>query len=209
MMLQMINRLEPLAGHLSQLQALHPLALYTEMLQMVGEFSTFVTETKRPAKFPPYLHNNLQHTFEPVVSSLRECLSMVYEQTASNIPLVEKGYGISVAQITDRTLLSSGVFVLAINADVPENQLRSHFPAKVKIGPVERIRQLVNASMPGIPLKALPVAPRQIPYRAGYCYFELEQNNDFWKELNHSGGFAFHVGGDFPGLEIEFWSIRK
>jgi len=209
MMLQMINRLEPLAEHLSKLQTLHPLELYTELVQMVGEFSTFVTETKRPPSFAAYLHGNLQQTYTPVMTSLRQCLSMVYEQTAVSMPLVEKKFGIRVAQITDRSLLSSGVFVLAVRAQIPENNLRNQFPATVKVGPVERIRQLVNAAMPGIPLKPLPVAPRQIPYHAGYCYFELERNNDFWKELSHSGGFAFHIGADYPELELELWSIRQ
>ena len=123
--------------------------------------------------------------------------------------MVEKKFGNRVAQITDRSLLSTGVFVLAVRAAIPENNLRNQFPATVKVGPVERIRQLVNAAMPGIPLKPLPVAPRQIPYHAGYCYFELERNNDFWKELSHSGGFAFHIGADYPELELELWSIRQ
>ncbi|MDA7746081.1 type VI secretion system baseplate subunit TssK [Psychromonas sp.] len=209
MMLQMINRLEPLAAHLSQLKSLHPLNLYTELVQIVGEFSTFVTETKRPPAFSPYLHGNLQHTFQPVTTALRQCLTMVYEQTAVSLPLVEKKFGIRVSQITDRTLLQSGLFVLAVRAQVPENVLRNQFPATVKVGPAERIRQLVNASMPGIPLKIMASAPRQIPYHAGYCYFELERNNEFWKELTHSGAFAFHIGADFPELELEFWSIRQ
>ena len=58
-------------------------------------------------------------------------------------------------------------------------------------------------------VRPLPVAPRQIPYHAGYTYFELEKHSEFWKELQHSGGFALHVGGDFPGLELEFWAIRQ
>ncbi|TQV85871.1 type VI secretion system baseplate subunit TssK [Aliikangiella coralliicola] len=208
LMLQMVNRLEPLAMHLSQMKGLHPLQLYTEVVQMIGEFSTFVAENKRPPALPPYLHDDLTTAFVPVMNSLRQCLSMVYEQTAVSLPLVEKKFGIRVAQIPDRSLLNNAMFILAVRADVPENTIRSQFPAQVKVGPVERIRQLVNAAMPGIPLKPLPVAPRQIPFHAGFNYFELERSNDFWKELNHSGGFAVHVGGDFPGLELEFWSIR-
>lgn len=209
MLLQLVNRLEPLANHLSRIQGLHPLELFTESVQMVGELSTFVSKSKRPPPFPQYLHDNLQETFAPVITSLRQCLTMVYEQTAIGLSLVEKKYGIRVAQIPDRSLLTSAMFVLAVRADVPENTLRSHLPAQMKIGPVERIRQLVNAAMPGIPIKPLPVAPRQIPYHSGYSYFELEQNTPFWKELSHSGGFAVHVGGDFPGLELEFWAIRQ
>ena len=209
MMLQMINRLEPMANHLLQMQGLHPVELFTETLQMVGEISTFVAKNKRPPLFPNYLHDNLQETFTPVMTSLRQCLSMVYEQTATSLALVEKKYGIRVAQIPDRSMLGTAMFVLAVRADMPENNLRTHLPAQIKIGPVERIRQLVNAAMPGIPIKALPVAPRQIPYHSGYCYFELERTSNFWKELSQSGGFALHIGGDFPGLEIEFWAIRQ
>ena len=209
MMLQLINRLEPMTNHLAGINGLHPLTLYAESLQMVGELSTFATKNKRPPGFETYLHDNLQKTFVPLITALRQCLSTVLEQTAVSLNLVEKKYGIRVAEITDRSLLTTASFVLAARANVPENALRLHLPAQIKIAPVERIRQLVNAAMPGIALKPLPVAPRQIPYHSGFTYFELEKQSDFWKELQHSGGFALHIGGDFPGLELEFWAIRQ
>lgn len=209
LLLQLVNRLEPLASHMTQIKGLHPVLLYGESLQMVGELSTFVMKNKRPPMFAPYLHDNLQVTFSPIIAALRQCLSMVYEQTAVALALVEKKYGIRVAQLTDRSLLTGAMFVLAVRADMPENTIRTHLPAQIKIGPVERIRQLVNAAMPGITIKPLAVAPRQIPYHSGYSYFELERNSPFWKELAHSGGVAVHIGGDFPGLELEFWAIRQ
>jgi type VI secretion system protein ImpJ len=209
MMLQLINRVEPIAKHMASVNGLHPIDLFAESLKMVGEFSTFVAKTRRTPEFPNYLHHDLQATFTPVMTALRSCLSMVYEQTAVSLNLVEKKYGIKVAEITDRSLIGSAMFVLAARADVREDALRSHLPAQTKIGPVERIRQLVNAAMPGIGLIPLPVAPRQIPYRSGYTYFQLDSKSDFWNELKNSGGFALHVGGDFPGLELEFWAIRQ
>ncbi len=209
MMLQLINRLEPMSNHLSRMNGLHPVDLFAETLQMVGELSTFVSKNKRTPEFPAYLHDNLQETFTPVFAALRNCLTMVYEQSAISLALVEKKYGIRVAEIADRSLIGTAIFVLSAKADVPEDALRNHLPAQIKIGPVERIRQLVNAAMPGIGLKPLPVAPRQIPFHTGFSYFQLDPANEFWKELKHSGGFALHIGGDFPGLEIEFWAIRQ
>lgn len=209
MLLQVVNRLEPLVTHMAQLKGLHPLQLYHELLQMVGELSTFVMKNKRPPQFQPYLHDKLQMTFTPLFATLRQCLSMVYEQTAVSLALIEKKYGIRVAQIDDRSLLTSASFILAVRADVPENTIRTLLPAQIKIGPVERIRQLVNAAMPGIVIRPLAVAPRQIPYHSGFSYFELERNSPFWKELVNSGGFAVHIGGDFPGLEMEFWAVRQ
>lgn len=209
MMLQFLNRVEPLARHLNQVQGLHPLALYSEVIQIIGELSTFTAPEKRPPEFPPYLHQDLPATFTPLMGGLRSGLSMVYEQTAISLQLVEKKYGIRVSEITDRSLVTSASYVLAVRADVAEEVIRSRLPAQIKIGPVERIRQLVNAAMPGIQLKPLPVAPRQIPFRSGYTYFELEKQNPLWRELATSGGFAVHVGGDFPGIEMEFWAIRQ
>lgn len=208
MMLQLVNRLEPLAAHLARHPGLHPQALYAELLQMVGELATFTARNRRPPEFGPYRHDDLQNTFSPVMGSLRQSLSMVQEQTAIALSLVEKRYGIRVAQIPDPSLVGTASFVLAVRADLPAEALRTRFPAQAKLGSVEGIRELVNAQMPGIPLRPLAVAPRQIPYHAGFTYFELERNSDFWKDLHQSGGFALHVGGDYPGLELEFWAIR-
>jgi type VI secretion system protein ImpJ len=209
MLLQLVNRLEPYAQHLTSVQGLHPLEFYAEALKMAGELSTFVTKNKRPPVFPPYLHDNLQQTFTPLTNALREYLSMVYEQTAVALTLVEKQFGIRVSVISDRSLLTTAMFVLAVRADVNDDVIRTRLPAQIKIGSVERIKQLVNAAMPGIAIKPLPVAPRQIPFRAGYTYFELDRHSAHWKELQLSGGFALHLGGDFPGIEMEFWAVRQ
>jgi len=130
-------------------------------------------------------------------------------QTAVSLNLADTKCGIRVPAITDRCMLSTATYVLAVRADVPEEIIRTRLPAQLKIGPVERIRQLVNAAMPGIALKVLPVAPRQIPFRSETVYFQLENHSVFWKELQNSGVFDIHVGVDFPGLEFEFWAIRQ
>lgn len=209
MLLQLVNRLEPAASHMAATNGLHPLQLHFELVKMAGELATFFASDKRPTELPGYLHEDLQSTFIPLMTALRKGLSMVYEQTAISLDLVEKRFGIRVAEITDPSLLDSALFVLAVKADVTDEAIRKLLPAQIKIGPVERIRQLVNAALPGIIIKPLPVAPRQVPFRAGHTYFELDKHSEFWKELGRSGGFAMHLAGDFPGIEMEFWAIRQ
>jgi type VI secretion system protein ImpJ len=209
LLLQSVNSYEPLVSHLAKLPALHPEDLYRLLVSMAGEFATFTTSGKRPPPFPEYRHEALRESFAPVMTSLRESLSMVLEQTAIPIPLVEKRFGIRVATITDRSLLTSSGFVLAVKADVPTEEIRRRFGMQAKMGPVEQIRDMVNLQLAGIPLTPLPVAPRQIPYHAGCVYFELERSGDAWAAIKNSGGFALHVGAEFPGLELEFWAIRR
>ena len=113
-----------------------------------------------------------------------------------------------MATVADRTLYGAAVFVLAVRADMPAEDLRRRFPAQLKVGPAEKIRDLVNLALPGVPVSAVPVAPRQIPFHAGFVYFELDQTNELWKQLDTSGGIGMHVAGEFPGLKMEFWAIR-
>ena len=58
------------------------------------------------------------------------------------------------------------------------------------------------AQLPGIALRPLPVAPRQIPFHAGFSYFELDNTGELWKQLDNSGGLGIYVTGDFPALEL-------
>ncbi len=209
LLLQLINRAEPLFGHLASMSGLHPEQLYVEMAQLAGELATFTRFDKRANAYPTYRHDKLRESFAPIINDLRSALSIVMDAHAVPIPLEERQFGIRVAVMTDQELLKSASFVLAVNAQMPPDAIRSGFPAKVKIGSVEKIRDLVNLQLPGIGLRPLPVAPRQLPFHAGFTYFELDRNSEYWKPLANSAGFAMHVPDDFPGLQMQFWAIRK
>ncbi len=210
--LQAVNRFEPLFAHLAAMRGLHPEDFYQAALQLAGEMATFTDKVKRrPPAFPPYDHDDLQTTFGALMTELRRSLSLEEVDAAIQIPIEERQYGIRVAIITDRErpLLTKATFILAVRADMATDLLRARFPTQVKIGPVERIAQFVNHHLPGIGVNALPVAPREIPYRADFIYFRLDRSSEFWKQILNSGGFAFHVGGEFPGMEMAFWAIKE
>jgi type VI secretion system protein ImpJ len=208
LMLQLVNRYEPLSAHLMQLRTLHPERLFAELLALAGDFTTFTRDTRRPGDYPPYNHDDLAGCFIPLLNDLRRSLSMVLEQNAFQIELLERAYGVRVAVIADKSLIADASFVLAVACELPGEQVRTRFPTQVKIGPVEKIRDLVNLHLPGVSLRPLPVAPRQIPYHAGNNYFELDTSSEFWRGLERSGGLAMHIAGDWPGLKLEFWAIR-
>ncbi|KPH85988.1 type VI secretion protein [Komagataeibacter intermedius AF2] len=208
MLLQALNRWQGLLRHWSDAFAIHPETLYTACVQMAGELATFTDSRRRPAAYPGYRHEDLQRAFTPVIADLRRALSAVLETNATAIVLHERRHGVHVGPITDRSVLDGANFVLSVQADVPTETLRRLFPAQIKIGAVEQIRELVNVALPGIAIRPLPAAPRQIPFHAGATYFELDRNSPHWQQMRSSGGFAIHVSGDFPGLQMGLWAIR-
>ena len=206
--LQLVNRYEPLLAHLATLEGLHPESLYRLVIEIAGELATFASEDKRPIGFPPYRHNDLQASFAPVMATLLEYLSMEQLDAAVPLDLKKRQYGFYKATISDSNLLTQASFVLAVSATIPAEDLRGHFPTQVQIGPVEKIDNMARHQLPGIHLRPLAVAPRQIPYHAGVVYFELDTTGEHWQELQVSGALALHTSAEIPGLEMELWAIR-
>jgi type VI secretion system protein ImpJ len=209
LMLQLLNRYDALIAHILATNGLHPERLFQELASLAGELATFSSKDKRAPQLPAYQHDELTRVFGDVMVVLNQFMSMVLEQTAVQIALDETNYGIRIAQVQDKGLLERAEFVLAVNANISPDELRKRFPAQVKIGPVEHIRDLVNNQLPGISAIGLPVAPRQIPYHAGYHYFKLDKSNDYWSRLSASGGVAIHLSGNYPELEMQIWAISQ
>ncbi len=209
MLLQMLNRQGPLCKHLSEIAILHPQKLYEVFVQIAGELATFTNESRLPPDIPAYYHEDLERCFEPLIWAIRQSLSTVLQPNAVAIPLRKLRDHLMVATISERSLLQSAEFILAVRADVPLNKLQKEFPAQSKIASIEKIRELVSLQLPGVILNPLAVAPRQLPYHAGFTYFQLEQTSDAWQGLLNSTGFALHVAGSFPDLELQFWAIKR
>ena len=209
MMLQVANRYDPWFTHLAERESLHPEVLYAALVQAAGEFATFSDRRKRRARVQAiYRHEDLKNTFEPLMFDIRELLTEVINPNAVPIPLQERAAGLYTGMVPDVDLLHNAQFVLAVNADKPGEFVRGRFPSFVKIGPPDKIRDLVRLHLPAIAVEALPMAPPRMPYYAGYTYFQLDRSGELWKQLDVTKVIAMHIAGDFPGLQLELWALK-
>lgn len=209
MLLQSLNRVQPRLQHLSTLRTLHPEALYRELIGVCGELFTFTDDSRMAPEFAAYDHDMPVRSFLKLMSMMRQALSTVLEPKAVSMQLQKRNYGLMVAPVQDQELVKQADFILAVRARMPLDELKRLFVQQTKIASVEKIRELISLQLPGIPLVPLPVAPRQLPYHAGYSYFQLERSSKAWDMLINSSGFAFHVAGEIPELELQFWAIRS
>ncbi|HAU4928871.1 type VI secretion system baseplate subunit TssK [Aeromonas hydrophila] len=209
MMLQLLNRALPQLSHLARLGTLHPERLHEALVQLCGELMTFTDESRLPPEFSAYRHDDQQVSFEPVMLALRQALSTVLSPRAVSIQLRKHQYGIMVAMVNESELMTSADFVLAVRARMPQEQLRKQLLQQTKVASSDKIRELISLQLPGIPLLPLPVAPRQLPYHAGYSYFQLDRQSPAWQMLAVGNTLAFHIAGDFPELDMQLWAIRS
>jgi type VI secretion system protein ImpJ len=208
-LLQTLNRLHPWFQHLARRSNTHPEQLYIALSQACGELVTFTDDQRLPEDYPAYQHDNLLASFQVLQDTLRRCLGTVLQPRAVALPLVPQKYGVSTASLADLRLLDEAEFVLAIRAQLPADELRRRFQQQAKVCAIENLTERVRLQLPGIPLVPLPVAPRHLPYHAGFSYFELNRQDPLWASFKGSSGFGFHVGGEFPALEMAFWAIRR
>ena len=210
LLLQILNRCEPLLEHWLRVKETSPEQLYTLLKMLSGELSTFVRpSTRRPRVHAPYQHADPYLSFKELIADIQALLNDVLVRSAQNIPLAERANGVRVASVDPSELKGFSSLVFAVAAHTPSDQLATQFPARCKVGPSDRLGELIRSHLPGIPLQTLPVPPRQIPFNAGFVYFQIEPRGPLWEHMVKHGGLALHVAGEFPGLRMELWGVRE
>lgn len=210
LLLQIFNKYEPVLDHLRHIPELPPIVVYEELAKLAGELSTFVrTKTRRPKSAPGYDHARLYASIRPLVEDVNELLNQILVRAGQVIDLRARGNGVWSASVIPSELQSFSNIVLAVKAQLPMDILQQQFQAQAKISAPQQLHELVRSHLPGLVLQGLPVPPRQIPYSAGYVYFELVKNGAFWEKISATGALALHIAGEFPGLKMELWGIRS
>lgn len=208
LMLQTVNKYLAYMLHQKQKEnQTHPEDLFVNLSMLCGDLMTFLP-TRKMGDMPVYNHRNLKFCYQHLISNLRISLSTLLEQRIIRIDLSQKDNATYVAQTPNAQILDTANFVLAVKADMPNESLRHKLPATIKISTVEQLGELVAYHLPGVKLNALSVAPRELPYHNGYVYFELDKQAETWKRFDDSSGMAFHIAGDFPNIDLEFWAIK-
>ena len=205
--LQLLNRYWSLFRHMGDCSPLAPLDLYRQLIQLTGELAAFSLEHIAP-EFARYQHDDLLHSFEPLVQQLKDYLSYELNPKVVSITVKDTKFGVYRARIEDKTLFDNSHFILAIKADMSTEELRRVLPKQVRIASIETMPNLIQQNLLGLPVQLLPMPPRQLPFHQGFVYFQVDKNGAYWEQMLHSRGFGIQVGGEYSGLQLELWAIR-
>ena len=132
LLLQTVNRYEPLIAHFAAHSLLHPERLFSMCWPRwrSGNVHNGLIAARR---YPEYQHDALAVCFIPLIADLRQSLEYVLDTNTrfSFNRAAGSQYGVRVAAIPDRELLEKAHFILAVSAQLPTEALRSIiFPRK-------------------------------------------------------------------------------
>lgn len=209
LLLQALNRWIPVLRHLDSLPMVHPERLFEQLSSLAGEIATLIKPERKAPLLPPYQHEDLRGSFDPLFDLLQSMLSAVFDRSAVQMPLEAAGPGAWVSTISDRNLYQHGYFYLAVRAAATADEVRQMFPSVAKLGAVEKMRQIVDSALPGVPLRHTPTPPPQLRVLPGYVYFELDRGVPDWRDFSTATALGLHVAGDWPQLRMELWCVKR
>jgi type VI secretion system protein ImpJ len=209
LLLQALNKWIPVLRHLDALPVVHPERLYQDLASLAGEIATLIKPERKAPPLPAYEHENLRGTFEPLFDLLQSMLSAVFDRSAVQLPLENAGPGAWVSTIVDRNLYQNGYFYLAVKAAASADEVRGMFPSIAKLGAVEKMRNIVDSALPGVPLRYTPTPPPQLRVLPGFVYFELDRGVPDWRDFATATALGLHVAGDWPQLTMELWCVKR
>ena len=209
LLLQALNRWIAVLRHLDSLPTVHPERLFQDLSALAGEIATLIKPERKAPLLPPYQHEDLRACYEPLFDLLQSMLSAVFDRSAVQLPLEQAGPGAWVSTITDRNLYQNGYFYLAVRAAASTDEIRQMFPSLAKLGAVEKMRQIVDAALPGVPLRHATTPPPQLRVLPGYVYFELDRGVPDWRDFATATAMGLHVAGDWPQLRMELWCVKR
>ncbi|MFN4099559.1 MAG: type VI secretion system baseplate subunit TssK [Pararhodobacter sp.] len=206
-MLVTLNREIGGLRHLRMAAKVHPERLYLTLLRLAGELWTFDPARLCP-DYPPYDHDALQESFEPVLRDIQRLLSREMSR-AIRLELERRSADSYLARVPDPALFRDATFVIEVSADKPPQQIQQMFPQLCKIGPVSRMSDIVHSNLPGLDLVHMPTPPYQIRAVTTRVYFRIDRRSNLWREFSASPALGLHFAGDWPELEFDIWAVPE
>lgn len=208
LLLQLLSEYHLRITHLLESPQTHPEQLYVTLLGLLGRLS-IIPDGERTWNRTEFLyrHNEPHRCYFPLLRAIRRALSLVIEAPAVALTFTERGDNILICQNDAQLRLEKIVF--AISSSLPSDMLRNYFPAQVKMGPVEKIINLIDLQLPGARLVPMSAPPRHIPYYPNSTYFEVDAADPLFKEMMAGAAIALSIVGDFPELRLDVWGLRQ
>lgn len=196
LLLNALNTHIPVMRHVVENQTASPLELYLTLITLAGELTSFSSEVD-PSTFPKFNYNDLRSTFEPLVGVINQMLGATVRERCITVPLEPRADGMWIGQLKDERLQRCPRYVLAVEAQSPQQDTANRLPKLSKIASWKTINTIVQSATPGAPLTATHRPPPEIPVRPKQVYFMVRTDDRYWQQIIQEKTVAVYLPPPF------------
>ena len=172
----------PMVRHLSETPASTPYQLFSTLSQLAGQLTTFSADIT-PEELPVYAHSDLRETFSELFSKLRTLLELAMAESFLEVTLEARRDGMWIAMLKEPRLLECPIYVLALDVNVPQQEVANRVPHLSKVASWKQIPKIVRSAIPGAPIKVSHRPPPEIPIRPHEVYFMVDTSHEYWEQI--------------------------
>ncbi len=207
--LHTVNTFIPVLAHYQRHPEAHPEEVYLALARLAGALCTFAAD-RHPREVPAYEHEDLGKTFRALERIVRDLGEISSPTRFDRIPLKRVDDSLLKGEIGDERLVAKGAeWYLSATGDLPEEKIREGLPGKVTIGSTHNIEFLVRQALRGVAVTFTAVPPRDVPLKAGHCYFKVDTQGETWETIVESRAVAIYLrGSELKGLSFELVVMR-
>lgn len=196
LLLNALNTYIPHVRHIIEGRSTSPLGAYLTLIELGGSLTTFSSEID-PSTFPKFNHTDLRATFEELFGMLNKMLGATVRELCITVPLEARQDGMWIGQLKDDRLPRCPRFVLAVEADLPQQDTATRLPKLSKIASWKAINQIVRSATPGVPLVVTHRPPPEVPVRPKQVYFMLTIEDPYWRQIATEKTVAIYLPPPF------------
>ncbi|WP_028225444.1 type VI secretion system baseplate subunit TssK [Paraburkholderia ferrariae] len=186
-----------------------PEQLYVALAQLASALTTFSTSTQL-SDLPPWDHVHADDVFAKLESTIRELLDAIIPSRVVPIGLTRKSPTTWSGQFLDERIVDGVAdWYLSVSAPMSAFELVGQFPRLCKIGAPDDVEHIVNAALPGIPLKAVQRVPAAIPVRLDNHYFALDATSTAHAKMLAARACQIYLPGSVADASLELYAVLR
>ena len=195
LMLTELNQAYASLGVWAFAEGIHPLPAYLELCQLVGRLAIFGAQRRLP-DLPRYDHDDLGRIFYYVKGQIELLLDTVRDYEYEQRFFVGEGKGMRVT-IEAKWLQADWQWFVGVQrgglTDKECLALLSPGGLDWKLGSARQVDALFQYGAEGLQLTPLPQAPRALPPRGDWSYYEVSRQNAAWKDVLETQTLAMRL----------------
>lgn len=213
--LRTLNRYASLLFHYTKTPSVHPWMIYSSLIQLIGELTTFSEEisafgetAEGDAFLPDYDHQNLGECFFAAQALIIRLLDEVTSGPEYIISLLFDG-SYFCADLPPSIFEGNKRFYLVVNSHEDPKIIIDSLTGIAKVSARESMPLLIARALSGLKIEHMPSPPPELPRRSDSVYFQIDHHSDFWGNVQQSKNIALYWDNAPEDFTVEFMVVER